>query len=169
MITIKGCFSYIAVLMTDNRPMAYKCSIDGERLLYSVQYGFYLLFCEINDWLILPIICSIDAELEDLREFYDPDTVDLMQWIQQNTHQVMTLIFNLSFWKARTRQYGCMFEPPAEVQLIPDKRVFCCMGTLTVTGFIILKDKKSPLMLQIHRLGGACMVTLLLVYNDDLL
>ena len=121
MITIKGCFSYIAVLMTDNRPMAYKCSIDGERLLYSVQYGFYLLFCEINDWLILPIICSIDAELEDLREFYDPDTVDLMQWIQQNTHQVMTLIFNLSFWKARTRQYGRMFEPPAEVQLIPDK------------------------------------------------
>jgi len=27
----------------------------------------------------------IDTELEDLREFYDPDTVDLMQWIQQNT------------------------------------------------------------------------------------
>ncbi len=32
--------------------------------------------------------CSIDAEMEDLREFYDPDTVDLMQWIQQNTQQV---------------------------------------------------------------------------------
>jgi hypothetical protein len=31
---------------------------------------------------------SIDAEMEDLREFYDPDTVDLMQWIQQNTQQV---------------------------------------------------------------------------------
>jgi hypothetical protein len=31
---------------------------------------------------------SIDAELDDLREFYDPDTVDLMQWIQQNTQQV---------------------------------------------------------------------------------
>jgi len=29
----------------------------------------------------------IDSSLEDLREFYDPDTVDLMQWIQQNTHQ----------------------------------------------------------------------------------
>ena len=25
--------------------------------------------------------------MEDLREFYDPDTVDLMQWIQQNTDQ----------------------------------------------------------------------------------
>lgn len=25
--------------------------------------------------------------MEDLREFYDPDTVDLMQWIQQNTEQ----------------------------------------------------------------------------------
>jgi len=29
----------------------------------------------------------IDQEMEDLREFYDPDTVDLMQWIQQNTEQ----------------------------------------------------------------------------------
>ena len=29
----------------------------------------------------------IDEEMEDLREFYDPDTVDLMQWIQQNTEQ----------------------------------------------------------------------------------
>merc|ERR1719402_663975 len=28
---------------------------------------------------------KIDKELEDLREFYDPDTVDLMQWLQQNT------------------------------------------------------------------------------------
>lgn len=28
-----------------------------------------------------------DASLADLREFYDPDTVDLMQWIQQNTKQ----------------------------------------------------------------------------------
>jgi len=27
----------------------------------------------------------IDKEMEDLREFYDPDTVDLMQWIQQNS------------------------------------------------------------------------------------
>merc|ERR1719340_545556 len=27
----------------------------------------------------------IDTEMEDLREFYDPDTVDLMQWIQQNS------------------------------------------------------------------------------------
>ena len=126
--------------MTDNRPMAYKCSIDGERLLYSVQYGFYLLFCEINDWLILPIICSIDAELEDLREFYDPDTVDLMQWIQQNTHQVMTLIFNLSFWKARTRQYGRMFEPPAEVQLIPDKH-----GDSNCNRFHYTKRQKSHL------------------------
>jgi hypothetical protein len=35
--------------------------------------------------------CSIDAEMEDLREFYDPDTVDLMQWIQQNTQQVRPL------------------------------------------------------------------------------
>ena len=26
-----------------------------------------------------------DREMEDLREFYDPDTVDLMQWLQQNT------------------------------------------------------------------------------------
>ena len=25
--------------------------------------------------------------MEDLREFYDPDTVDLMQWIQQHTGQ----------------------------------------------------------------------------------
>ena len=25
--------------------------------------------------------------MEDLREFYDPDTVDLMQWLQQNTEQ----------------------------------------------------------------------------------
>ena len=25
--------------------------------------------------------------MEDLREFSDPDTVDLMQWIQQNTEQ----------------------------------------------------------------------------------
>ena len=32
-------------------------------------------------------ICRIDEEMEDLREFYDPDTVDLMQWIQQNTEQ----------------------------------------------------------------------------------
>lgn len=30
---------------------------------------------------------KIDQEIEDLREFYDPDTVDLMQWIQQNTHK----------------------------------------------------------------------------------
>merc|ERR1711874_336530 len=29
----------------------------------------------------------ISQEMEDLREFYDPDTVDLMQWIQQNTEQ----------------------------------------------------------------------------------
>jgi len=29
----------------------------------------------------------IDKEMSDLREFYDPDTVDLMQWIQQNTDQ----------------------------------------------------------------------------------
>jgi len=29
----------------------------------------------------------IDEEMEQLREFYDPDTVDLMQWIQQNTNQ----------------------------------------------------------------------------------
>jgi len=28
---------------------------------------------------------KIDKELEDLREFYDPDTVDLMQWLEQNT------------------------------------------------------------------------------------
>jgi len=28
---------------------------------------------------------KIDAELGDLREFYDPDTIDLMQWLQQNT------------------------------------------------------------------------------------
>jgi len=27
----------------------------------------------------------IDKEMEDLREFYDPDTVDLMQWIDQNS------------------------------------------------------------------------------------
>jgi len=27
----------------------------------------------------------IDKEMEDLREFYDPDTVDLMQWIEQNS------------------------------------------------------------------------------------
>ena len=25
-------------------------------------------------------------EMTDLREFYDPDTVDLMQWLQQKTH-----------------------------------------------------------------------------------
>ena len=30
----------------------------------------------------------MNDELENLREFYDPDTVDLMQWIQQNTGQV---------------------------------------------------------------------------------
>jgi len=30
---------------------------------------------------------KITEEMEDLREFYDPDTVDLMQWIQQNTDQ----------------------------------------------------------------------------------
>ncbi|XP_023340285.1 probable C-mannosyltransferase DPY19L3 [Eurytemora carolleeae] len=29
----------------------------------------------------------MNDELENLREFYDPDTVDLMQWIQQNTGQ----------------------------------------------------------------------------------
>merc|ERR1712212_1377119 len=27
------------------------------------------------------------AQLEELREFYDPDTVDLMEWIQQNTYK----------------------------------------------------------------------------------
>ena len=29
----------------------------------------------------------VEEEMEDLREFYDPDTVDLMQWIQQHTGQ----------------------------------------------------------------------------------
>ena len=29
----------------------------------------------------------VEDEMEDLREFYDPDTVDLMQWIQQHTEQ----------------------------------------------------------------------------------
>ena len=28
---------------------------------------------------------SILEKLEDLREFWDPDTVDLMEWINQNT------------------------------------------------------------------------------------
>ena len=27
----------------------------------------------------------LSEELEDLREFYDPDTVDLMQWLEQRT------------------------------------------------------------------------------------
>ena len=31
--------------------------------------------------------------MEDLREFYDPDTVDLMQWIQQNTEQVTRHVY----------------------------------------------------------------------------
>eukprot|EP00092_Neocalanus_flemingeri_P010313 GFUD01011110.1.p1 GENE.GFUD01011110.1~~GFUD01011110.1.p1 ORF type:complete len:1009 (-),score=246.24 GFUD01011110.1:254-3280(-) len=34
---------------------------------------------------------KIDQEMEDLREFYDPDTVDLMQWIQQNTAQASAI------------------------------------------------------------------------------
>ena len=28
---------------------------------------------------------SYDQEMSDLREFYDPDTVDLMQWLEQQT------------------------------------------------------------------------------------
>lgn len=28
---------------------------------------------------------AFQREMEDLREFYDPDTVDLMQWLQQHT------------------------------------------------------------------------------------
>ena len=35
---------------------------------------------------------KIDKELEDLREFYDPDTVDLMQWLEQNTKPVILVI-----------------------------------------------------------------------------
>ena len=31
------------------------------------------------------MLLRYDREMEDLREFYDPDTVDLMQWLQQNT------------------------------------------------------------------------------------
>ena len=29
----------------------------------------------------------VEEEMENLGEFYDPDTVDLMQWIQQHTEQ----------------------------------------------------------------------------------
>ena len=29
----------------------------------------------------------VEEEMEDLGQFDDPDTVDLMQWIQQNTEQ----------------------------------------------------------------------------------
>ena len=35
---------------------------------------------------------KIDKELEDLREFYDHDTVDLMQWLEQNTKPVILVI-----------------------------------------------------------------------------
>ena len=31
------------------------------------------------------MVFRYDREMADLREFYDPDTVDLMQWLQQNT------------------------------------------------------------------------------------
>ena len=35
--------------------------------------------------LVITLPLRYDREMEDLREFYDPDTVDLMQWLQQNT------------------------------------------------------------------------------------
>ena len=35
---------------------------------------------------------SYDREMTELREFYDPDTVDLMQWLEQNTEQESAVV-----------------------------------------------------------------------------
>ena len=47
----------------------------------------------------------MNDELENLREFYDPDTVDLMQWIQQNTGQVSSVIWYSWSYSMDTAEY----------------------------------------------------------------
>ena len=35
--------------------------------------------------MVITLLVRYEREMGDLREFYDPDTVDLMQWLQQHT------------------------------------------------------------------------------------
>ena len=47
----------------------------------------YVCLAVLILWLGSRQLAVIKTELADLREFYDPDTVDLMHWIADYTHQ----------------------------------------------------------------------------------
>ena len=58
-------------------------------------------FISKNIWYFI----RMNDELENLREFYDPDTVDLMQWIQQNTGQVSSVSWYSWSYAMDTAEY----------------------------------------------------------------
>ena len=43
----------------------------------------------------------LSEELEDLREFYDPDTVDLMDWINAGLLESPTQLYSVDFFQTR--------------------------------------------------------------------
>ena len=57
-------------------------SKNNEKLISFLRHLFLIFAIVI---LFLSHKDAIMANLEDLREFWDPDTVDLMEWIVQNT------------------------------------------------------------------------------------
>jgi len=65
--------------------IARKISANHSHSVMSVVRNLFLLI--VIFFLANNHKAKITEETEDLREFYDPDTVDLMQWIQQNTEQ----------------------------------------------------------------------------------
>ena len=47
------------------------------------MYKLFYIFRQLR--VLTTRLSSYDQEMSDLREFYDPDTVDLMQWLEQQT------------------------------------------------------------------------------------
>ena len=45
----------------------------------------------------------LSEELEDLREFYDPDTVDLMDWINAGLLESPTQLYSVDFSQSRNQ------------------------------------------------------------------
>ena len=56
---------------------------SDNKIVASILRHFALIFASVVIYLIHKD--SILAQLEELREFWDPDTVDLMEWISQKT------------------------------------------------------------------------------------
>ncbi|XP_070581349.1 protein C-mannosyl-transferase DPY19L3-like [Ptychodera flava] len=61
-----------------------KCDIKSEITVWIVRHASTLTLLVA---LLIRVLPNVKAELEELREFYDPDTVDLMNWIKDFTKE----------------------------------------------------------------------------------